>query len=128
MLSSKLDKALVLKAIYVGFQETMKPAICSREGLQLALLCFLCVCYPITKEQFVLASLYHKQDMWIVNGLLSIWSLFYDLNNTCLFDLYIILLWIVPCRYKTNKCLHNNGSCWQVKTANVTACKVCSLS
>ena len=62
MVSGKLDKALVLKAICVGFQETM---ICLREGLQLALLCFLCmcVCYLIMKEQFVLASLYPKQDM-----------------------------------------------------------------
>ena len=65
MVSGKLDKALVLKAICVGFQETMKLAICLREGLQLALLCFLCmrVCYLIMKEQFVLASLYPKQDM-----------------------------------------------------------------
>ena len=71
MVSGKLDKALVLKAICVGFQETMKLAICLREGLQLALLCFLCmcVCYLIMKEQFVLASLYPKQDMWIVKGL-----------------------------------------------------------
>lgn len=26
---------------------------------------------------------------------------------------------------ETNECLHNNGGCWEDKTLNVSACKVC---
>ncbi|KAK7855796.1 vacuolar-sorting receptor 1 [Quercus suber] len=55
--NGKLEKALVLKAICAGFQETMKPAICLKEDIE------------------------------------------------------------------TNECLHNNGGCWQDKSANLTACK-----
>jgi hypothetical protein len=39
MISGKLDKVAVLKAICAGFEETTEPAICLSEGLHLPLLC-----------------------------------------------------------------------------------------
>lgn len=43
MISGKLDKVAVLKAICTGFKETTEPAICFSGGLHLPLLC-VCGC------------------------------------------------------------------------------------
>ena len=130
MVSGKLDKVAVLKAICAGFQETTEPAICLSEGLQLALLClFVCVCVlpnkarPVCKGTRVHIVITHFE-----NPDVNTYDVYFVIAITLVHLIFIFSSFgSFLADIETNECLHNNGGCWQDKAANVTACKVCSL-
>jgi hypothetical protein len=68
MISGKLDKVAVLKAICAGFEETTEPAICLSEGLHLPLFC-VCGCVLPFKERTIAVHPFTLQKAKQVNWL-----------------------------------------------------------